>query len=211
MQLCFSVITLEKTFLVTLTVCTCFQKNICNTWWLTPAARTWFWPLGLHETFRPGEIQWAYVPVQSCGYRLVWYGSGSAFSRGLYFGPKTIFIPPPPPLLKMIFFPLLRHIVFWLPLRPFRLNSSLFCNYFTLLLPLFPFSFPFLSFSFPVPLSSFSFYIFPLFLFAFSYFFPQVTSTDIPPPGGGGYFRILGPWPFHFYYFISLWIRSCCV
>jgi hypothetical protein len=32
------------------------------------------------------------------------------FNRGLYFGPKTIFIPPL--FLKMIFFPLLRHFVF---------------------------------------------------------------------------------------------------
>jgi hypothetical protein len=54
----------------------------------------------------------------------------------------------PPPLLKMIFFPFLLHIVFPLPSWPFCLNSSLFCNYFFLLLPLFSFSFPFLPFSF---------------------------------------------------------------
>ncbi len=65
--------------------------------------------------------------------------------RGLYFGPKTIFIPPP--LRKMIFSPLSQH-VFRFPSWPFCLNSSRFCNYFTLLLPLFSFSFPFLPFSF---------------------------------------------------------------
>ncbi len=75
--------------------------------------------------------------------------------RGLYFGPKTIFIPPP--LLKMLFVPLLWHIVFQLPLCPFCLNSSLFCNYFTLLLPLISFSFRFLPFSFPFLPFSFTF------------------------------------------------------
>ncbi len=42
----------------------------------------------------------------------------------------------PPPSENDIF-PLSWHVVFRLPSWPFRLNSSLFCNYFTLLLPLF--------------------------------------------------------------------------
>jgi hypothetical protein len=55
--------------------------------------------------------------------------------RGLYFGLKTIFIPPP--LLKNDIFSPLRHVIFRLPSWPFYLNSSLFCIYFTLLLLLF--------------------------------------------------------------------------
>ncbi len=84
----------------------------------------------------------------------------------------------PPPLRKMIFFPLSPHVVFWLPSWPFCLNSSLFWNYFTLLLPLFSFSFPFLPFS--------------LTFSPFSYFFPQIKSADIPPRGGG-IFQYIGP------------------
>ncbi len=60
--------------------------------------------------------------------------------RGLYFGPKMIFIPP---FLKMIFFHSLAICHFRLPSWPFCLNSSLFCIYFTLLLPLFSFFFTF--------------------------------------------------------------------
>jgi hypothetical protein len=58
--------------------------------------------------------------------------------RGLYFGPKTIFIPPPPPS-ETIFFPLARHVVF-------RLSYH---DHFALIFPYFAFtfSFPFLSFS----------------------------------------------------------------
>ncbi len=67
---------------------------------------------------------------------------------GLYFGPKTI---SPPPLLKIIFFPLSGHVIFRLPSRPFCLNSSLFCIYFTLLPLLLSFSYPFLCFYFIFP------------------------------------------------------------
>jgi hypothetical protein len=74
--------------------------------------------------------------------------------RGLYFGPKMIFIFPP--LLKMLFVPLSKHVIFRLPSWPFCLNSSLCCIYFILLLPIFSFSFPFLPF-FP-----FSFFLFLL-------------------------------------------------
>ncbi len=81
--------------------------------------------------------------------------------RVLNSGPKTIFFPFPLrqgsifwsennfyslPLLKMIFVPLLQHVVFRLPFWPFCPNSSPFCIYFTLLLPLSSFSFPFLPF-----------------------------------------------------------------
>jgi hypothetical protein len=72
-----------------------------------------------------------------------------------------------PLLLKMIFFPLSRHVIFKLPSWPFCLNSSLFCNYFTFtsrFLIFFPhssFSFPFLPFSFTFsPLVSSLFHIF---------------------------------------------------
>ncbi len=109
-------------------------------------------------------------------------------ARGLYFGLKTKFIPPS--FLKWYFFPLSRHVVFPLPSWPFFLNSSLFCIYFTLLLPLFSFPFPFLLFSFPF--LPFSFTFSPFFLFTFSYFFPQMTPADIPPPRGR-YFPIYGP------------------
>jgi hypothetical protein len=89
--------------------------------------------------------------------------------QGLYFGPKTIFVPHPSEKKKMIFFPLSRHVVFRLPSWPFCLNSSLFCIFLN------PFTSLFLTF---FSLSSFFFYIFPLFLFAFSYFSPQMTSAD---------------------------------
>ncbi len=107
-------------------------------------------------------------------------------SRGLYFGPKTIFILPL--LLKMIFSPSHDMSFFRLPLWPFCLNSSLFCI-------ILPFYFPFSQFSFP--LLSFSFYFlflfyFPPFSLCLFIFFPQMISANIlpPPPGGGRYFPI---------------------
>ncbi len=108
--------------------------------------------------------------------------------RGLLFGPKTI---SPPPLRKMIFFPLSQHIVFRLLSWPFCLYSSLFCIYFTLLLPLFYFLSPFFFF---FPLFCFVFNIFPLFSIPLFIFFP---SKDIywyfAPSGGGGYYPIYRP------------------
>ncbi len=76
---------------------------------------------------------------------------------------------------------------------PLCLNSSLFCIYFTLLLPLFSFSFPFLPFSFPV--LPFFFYIFPLFsLPLFIFFPPNHIGLIFPPLGGSGrYFPIYRP------------------
>jgi hypothetical protein len=78
--------------------------------------------------------------------------------RGVYFGPETIFIHLP--FLENDIPPLLRHVVFQFLFCPFCLNFSLFCIYFTHLLPIFslllsPYflSFPFLPFShFPLPI-----------------------------------------------------------
>ncbi len=84
---------------------------------------------------------------------LMWAPSG--FRRGLYFGPKTIFIPPPlsendnfSPLAS-------RDTIFCEPYRALCLDFSLSCIYLTLLLPIFSFK----------PLSSFSFLLSPFFLF----------------------------------------------
>ncbi len=123
------------------------------------------------------------------------------FLQGSIFRSENVIYSPP--LLKMIFFPLLWHVVFWLPLWPFCPNSSLFCNYFTLLLPLFsfsfpiffsfpffPFYFPFLPFSFPFLPFSFTFSPFSLRLFIF---FPPNDISWYPPPRGGGYFPIYRP------------------
>ncbi len=112
---------------------------------------------------------------------LIWWHK----SRGLYFGPKTIFIPPP--FWKWYFFPLLWHVIFRLPSWPFYLNSSLFCNYFTLLLPLFSFSFPFLPFTFPFLSPFFLFLLhFPYFsLRLFIFFPPNDIAWYLPPQGGG--------------------------
>jgi hypothetical protein len=51
---------------------------------------------------------------------------------GLYFGPKAIFITPPPS--ENDIFPVSQNIVFRLPSWPLCHNSSLFCIYFTILL-----------------------------------------------------------------------------
>jgi hypothetical protein len=96
-----------------------------------------------------------------------------------------------PPPLKIIFFPPLATRHFLLPSWPF----ALILPYFAFILPFFfPFS-PFLSpFFFFFPLSSFFSYIFPLLLFPFLYFFPQMTSVDIPPPQRGkGIFQYIDP------------------
>jgi hypothetical protein len=111
-------------------------------------------------------------------------------ARGLYFGPKMIFIFPP--LLKMIFCSPLATRFFY----SHRGLFALILPYFASILPFyFPFSHIFPHSSFFFPSSSFFFYIFPLFLFAFSYFFPQMTSADISPPSpqGGEYFPIYRP------------------
>ncbi len=116
----------------------------------------------------------------------IWLGS-----RGLYFGPKTIFIPPP--FWKWYFFPLSRHVVFRLPSWPFCLNSSLFCIHFTLFLPFSHFLSPFFIFLSPFFLFLLHFPPFSLPLFIFFppndigwYLFP-------PPPGGGRIFQYIDP------------------
>ncbi len=102
--------------------------------------------------------------------------------RDLYFGPKTIFIPPPP-FWKWYFSP--------------SRDTSFFDSHhglLALILPNFasvlPFYFPFSHF-----LSHFFLFLFPFFLFRlhfppfslhFFIFFPQMTSANIPPPPGGG-------------------------
>ncbi len=101
----------------------------------------------------------------------------------------------PPPFWKLYFFPLSRHVVFWLPSLPFCLNSSLLCNYFTLLLPLLSFSFPFLPFS--SPFLPFSFTFSPFFFSPFHIFSPKWHRLIFPPPpggGGGGIFQYIGSW-----------------
>ncbi len=76
----------------------------------------------------------------------------SPICRGLYFGPKMLFIPPSP-----------WHDVFRPLSCPACIDSSLLCTYFILLLYfflLFPFSFPFLTFCL-APLFSSPFHIPP--------------------------------------------------
>ncbi len=94
-----------------------------------------------------------------------------------------------PPLLKMIFFPLSRHVVFRLPSWPF------FLNFFPILHLFYPFTSPFLIFfplsSFFFSLSSFFFYIFPLFSSPFHIFSPKWHRLIFFPPPGGGVFSII--------------------
>ncbi len=87
--------------------------------------------------------------------------------RGLYFGLKTIFILP---LLKMIFFPLLRHVVFLLPPWPICLSLP----YFAFILPFSHFLSPFFLFLLHFPSISL-----PLFIF----FSPKWHQLIFPPPG----------------------------
>jgi hypothetical protein len=99
------------------------------------------------------------------GFFLYWLDSSP---QGSIFRSENVIYSPP---LKMKFFPLLRHIVFWLPSWPFCLDSSLFCNYFTLLLPSFSFSFPFLPFSLHFPPFSLHLFIFFISNYIGWYFF----------------------------------------
>ncbi len=92
----------------------------------------------------------------------------------------------PPPCWKIIFFPLSRHVVFWLVSWPFCLIYSLFCIYLSFHFPLSLFL-SLSSFFFPIP----SFSNFPLFLFLFSYFFRRWYRLITPPPPGGCIFNIL--------------------
>ncbi len=85
----------------------------------------------------------------------------------------------PPPLLKIIFFLLSLHVIFRLPSWPFCLNSTLFCNYFTLLLPLSHFLSPFFLFLLHFP---------PFSLRLFIFFPPNDIGWYFPPPRGGRVF-----------------------
>jgi hypothetical protein len=94
--------------------------------------------------------------------------------RGLYFGPKTIFISPAPSE-NYIFPPP--------PTRHFSTPIVAFC---ALILPYFSFIFS--------PFFLFLLYFLPFSLRLFI-FFPQMTSADIPPPPGVGVgiFQYIGP------------------
>ncbi len=111
------------------------------------------------------------------------------FEASLYFGLKTIFIPP---LLfgNDIFPPLVTHC-FSTPILPFVPLFFLFLHLF------YPFTFHFLFF---FSVSYFFFYIFPLFSIPFSYFFPPITF----PPGQEGIFPSIILWPYLFIYCRSL-------
>ncbi len=101
------------------------------------------------------------------------------WDRGLYFGPKTIFVPPPP-FWKWYF-------------SPSRDTSFLDCHrgLFSLILPylafILPFYFPFSHF-----LSPFSFTFSPFFSSPFHIFSPKWHRLIFPPPLGG-YFPIYRP------------------
>jgi hypothetical protein len=103
--------------------------------------------------------------------------TGKQNCRGLYFGPKTIFILAF--LVKIIYFPLLQH-VFFSPFMPFLL-------YFFPICIILPFYFPCVFF-----LSSFFLKFSPLSLPIF--IFPQIISADIPlPQGDKGIFQYIDP------------------
>ncbi len=107
-------------------------------------------------------------------------------NQGSFWSENYIYFPPP--FLKMIFFPLSRHVVFLFLLCPFSLNLSylhLF-NPFTSHLSL--------SFPFPTFLSSFFLFlkIFPFFLFPFSYFSPNDISW-YSALRGRGIFQYIDP------------------
>ncbi len=108
-------------------------------------------------------------------------------SRGLYFGPKTIFTPP---LLKMIIslscntpFFNSYHVLFALILPYFARILPFFFLFSLFLSPVFLFLYPFFLLVLHFPPSS-------LLLFIFS---PQMTPADIPLGGGGGIFQCIDP------------------
>jgi hypothetical protein len=71
------------------------------------------------------------------------------------------------------------HGLFVLILPYFAFILSFYFPFSHFLSPFFPFLSPFFPFLLHFP---------PFFFLAFSYFFPQITSADIPPRGGGGNF-----------------------
>ncbi len=90
-----------------------------------------------------------------------------------------------PPFWKWNFFPLSHHVVYQLQSCPFRLNSSLSCIYFTLLLDIFPLSICFLPFT-----PTFSPFSLPLFIFS-----PKWHRLIFPPTGGEWYSPVYRPLP----------------
>ncbi len=135
--------------------------------------------------------------------------------QGSMFWSENDIYSPSPPFWKWYFFPpLATPIVAFLPQ---------FCPILHLF---YPFTSPFLIFfplsSFFFPLSSFFFHVFRLFFLVFSHFPPKMTSTDIPPPpGGGSIFQYIDPWKLQRcslvnYIGIDLWklikiIRICII
>ncbi len=113
--------------------------------------------------------------IRNWNLKIDWTDQGST-----YISVRKQYLFPPLPSENYICPPLARHH-FLLLSWPFCLKSYLFCIYSTLLLTLFSFSYSFFLFLSP-------FFLFlllsPLFLFPFSYFFPQMTSSDTPPGRG---------------------------
>ncbi len=116
------------------------------------------------------------VRRSKCSYKYISEGASNLRAAEVYISVRKRYWPPPPPFWKW-YSPPPRDIRFSTS-TPFCLNSSLFCNYFILLLLLFSFSFPFLPFSCP----------FSPFLFTFSYFSPKWHWLIFPVPPGGQVF-----------------------
>ncbi len=107
----------------------------------------------------------------TCWKKATWFYLNYEFSRCRYFGPKIIFIPPPPAFLKWYFSSShdmsvfnSYHALFAFILPNFEFILP-FCFQFSLFLSPFSFFFPLSSFFFPLS----SFFIVSRFLFPFSY------------------------------------------
>ncbi len=155
--------------------------------------------------FLPSYIVWVHMFRVISVYREItdvsWWTFYIWATRAQWEGPrpqgsisvqKKYLFPPPPPHLKMIFFPLSRHVVFQLLVWPFCPNSSLFCIYFTLFISLFSFSFLLLPFSFLLLPFSFPFlpfsFTFPSFSLPLFIFFPSNDIGWYFAPHGEGVF-----------------------
>ncbi len=107
--------------------------------------------------------------------------------RCLYFGPKTIFTPPPPPLAETIFCPLSQHVYFRHLTLTLVLPSLAFILLFYFPFSLFLFAFFLYLSPFFVVLLNFLPFSLPVFIF-----FPQIMSDIfLWPPGEGDVFSNL--------------------
>ncbi len=171
--------------------------TINHTYWIGTSLLNFFWnseKIFRHKTFlneianfinKAAMIFWSFEPGVSKLHPFVEVSCIDGIPQQS-FGPKTIFIPtPPPPSKNNSYTPSHGMSFFQILSCPICLYFSLLYIYFTFLLPILSFSFLLLPFSF----------LFPLFLFRFSYFFPQMTSADIPLSGGQGYIPIYRPLP----------------